>query len=51
MKKVHIHIDWNSLDSIKAAEKLKARLENKGYTLISNFGGVFHTVMIYALKG
>ncbi len=49
MKTVHINIDWNSLESIKSAEKLKAKLENKGYTLINNFGGMFHTVMVYAL--
>jgi len=49
MKTVSIHIDWNSEDSIKSAEKLKAKLENKGYTLVNHYGGLFHSVMIYAI--
>jgi len=49
MKTVQIHIDWSSEDSIKSAEKLKAKLENKGYTLINQFGGMFHSVLIYSI--
>lgn len=51
MKTTQINIDWTNEESIRAAEKLKARLENKGYTLLNQFGGLFHSVMIYALPG
>lgn len=47
MKTITLNIDWNNEDSIKLAEKQKAQLENKGYTLINSFGGVNHSVMIY----
>jgi len=49
MKQVQINIDWTNKDSIKEAEKVKASLENKGYTLVNQFGGLFHSVMVYAL--
>ena len=49
---VTISINWNDLQSIKLAELAKARLENKGYTLINQFGGFNNSAMIYAkLKG
>jgi hypothetical protein len=47
-KNITISINWNNLESIKQAERTKARLENKGYTLINNFGGLTHSAMIYA---
>jgi len=50
MQQVTINIDWNSKDSIKSAEKLKAKLENKGYTLASQSGGLFHSAMVYIKK-
>lgn len=42
-----IRVLWNDLKSIKKAETRKARLENLGYNLISHFGGLNETVMIY----
>ena len=50
MKTVEININWQNSDSIKIAERTKAKLENKGYTLINHFGGINTSVMIYALK-
>ena len=50
MKTVDIKVNWNNLDSIKAAEKTKAYLENKGYTLVNHFGGMNQSVLIYAKK-
>ncbi len=47
MKTVEIRTFWNDLNSIKKSEKKKAKLENDGYRLISNFGGINETVMIY----
>lgn len=47
MKTVRVYVDWNSRESIKIAEKAKAALENNGYVLLNQFGGLFHTVMIY----
>lgn len=49
LKTVEILINWDNIDSIKSAEKTKARLENKGYTQINSFGGMFTSVLIYAL--
>lgn len=46
-KQVHVSVNWDNLDSIKAAEKTKATLENKGYKLANHFGGIFHTVYTY----
>jgi len=42
-----IKINWNDINSIKKAENKKTRLENSGYQLVSNFGGMNETVMIY----
>jgi hypothetical protein len=42
-----IRIHWNDIKSIKQSERKKARFENAGYTLISSFGGMNETVMIY----
>jgi len=42
-----IRVDWNDLKSIKKAERTKTKLENAGYQLISHFGGMNETVMIY----
>ena len=47
MKTVTININWDNLDSIKQAEKQKLALENKGYKLINQFGGLHSSVMIY----
>ena len=47
-KTIQINVNWNSEASIKLAEKTKLKLENKGYTLINQFGGLFHSVLIYA---
>ena len=49
-KDITINVNWNSKESIKQAEKVKRSLENKGYTLINQFGGLFHSVLIYTLK-
>ena len=49
-KTVNISVNWDNLDSIKLAEKAKATLENKGYTLVNHFGGMFHSVYVYILK-
>ena len=47
MKTVEVKVNWENLDSIKLAENAKARLENQGYRLINQFGGLFHSVLIY----
>lgn len=47
VKTVEVRTFWNDLKSIKKAEVKKAKLENEGYKLISNFGGFNETVMIY----
>ena len=47
MKTVSINIDWTNVDSIRAAEKTKYRLECKGYKLVNQFGGLFRSVMVY----
>ena len=48
MKTIEIRTFWNDLKIIKKSETKKAKLENDGYRLISNFGGINETVMIYA---
>jgi hypothetical protein len=48
MKTFKITVRWDSEKSIKQAEKDKLAFENKGYTLINQFGGMFESVMIYA---
>ena len=47
MVTVTIDVDWRCLESIKQAEKDKAALENKGYTLVNSFGGVHVSSLIY----
>lgn len=46
IKKI-IRVNWNDLKSIKQAEQKKARLENSGFNLVSHFGGMNETAMIY----
>lgn len=48
-KTVYINVQWDNPDSIKCAERSKARLENKGYTLVNQFGGMFNSTMLYML--
>jgi len=45
---VKIYVDWDCPKSIKRAETDKKRVENKGYKLINQFGGIFQAVLIYA---
>ena len=45
---IKIYVRWDSDKSIRRAEKDKAALENKGYTLINTFGGMNESVLIYA---
>ncbi|MCK4500110.1 hypothetical protein KAU11_06395 [Candidatus Babeliales bacterium] len=45
---VKIKIDWRSLKSIELAEIQKAKLENDGWTLIDDIGGLTTSVLIYA---
>ncbi len=49
MKTVNVYIDWNSIDSIEAGEKLAMKLMNKGYNLINQYGGLFYSVQIYGI--
>ena len=44
---VTITVNWDNIDSIRAAEKTKLSLENKGYKLVNQFGGMFHSALIY----
>lgn len=48
MKTVEINVNWNSEKSIELAEQAKAKLENEGYTLINQFGGMTTGVLVYA---
>lgn len=43
----YISIIWNSLESIKQAEKLKAKYENEGYSLIHTSHGLNITTLTY----
>ena len=43
-----IHVNWNSLDSIRKAEKQKLRLENKGFTLIHTDSSFNSATMTYS---
>ena len=47
MKQVTINIDWNNLDSIRAAEKTKARLETQGYSILDHWSSPERATMIY----
>jgi|AntDeeMinimDraft_6_1070357.scaffolds.fasta_scaffold17224_2 hypothetical protein len=44
---VSITVNWNSQTSIEEAEKTKFNLECKGYTLVSDCGGINQSAMIY----
>jgi len=48
--RVQIEVNWNSLKSIRKAEKLKAKCENAGYTLIETYGGITTSTLVYAKK-
>jgi len=48
METIKIHVTWDSLRSIKQAEKDKSALENKGYRLINSFGGINESVLVYS---
>ena len=48
METIKIAIRWDSEASIKQAEKDKLALENKGFTQVNSFGGIFESVLIYA---
>ena len=47
---INLNVNWNSETSIKLAEKNKLALENKGYQLVNQFGGMNHSTMVY-MKG
>ena len=49
LDEVSITVNWDSLSSIELSEHSKEYLENKGYTLINSFGGLYHSVLVYAL--
>lgn len=42
-----INIVWSNIESIKKAERLKTRLENKGYNLHHTFNGFEITKLIF----
>lgn len=46
-----IKINWNDLNSIRQAERLKSRLENKGYTLKTTISGFNTATLIYKKFG
>ncbi len=46
MKTINISVNWNNADSITEAEKTKERLENKGYKVVNEFGGMVHTTIV-----
>ena len=48
MKTVNININWNDEKSIKIAEKTKARLENKGYSLVNTLAGINRSTLVYS---
>lgn len=50
MKTTSITVDWSNEASIRAAEKAKESLENDGYELVNQFGGAYHSVLIYGDK-
>lgn len=50
MKTVNINVDWNNEESITNAENAKARLKNKGYKVVNNFGGNNHSVIVMGKK-
>ena len=46
MKTVNLNIDYNSVDSIKIAERNKEDLENKGYKVVNTFGCMRFTTLV-----
>jgi len=50
MKTINININWNDEKSIKTAEKIKARLENEGYSLINTLAGINRSTLFYGKK-
>ena len=47
MKTATIKIDWTDGQSISAAERQKERLENGGYRLTTQAGGMFQSTLTY----
>jgi len=47
MKTSTIRIDWTDEQSISAAERQKERLENEGYRLTTQAGGMFQSTLTY----
>lgn len=43
-----VRVFWNDEKSIERAERGKAKLENAGWALINQFGGMNESVLIYA---
>jgi hypothetical protein len=50
IRKTMIKIDLTNIDSIKMAEKKKAELENKGYTLSEKIIGFSTAKFVYIKK-
>jgi len=48
METVTIKINWNSEMSISLAEEAKKKLENAGWTLINDVGGMVESALVYA---
>jgi len=46
-KMVKVIWNWNDIKSIREANKLKARLENQGYTLVDTFNSTNKSSLIY----
>ncbi len=46
MKTVNLNIDYNSVDSIKIAERNKEELVDKGYKLVNTYGGMRFTTLV-----
>ena len=43
----YISINWNSPESIRKSEKLKAKYENEGYSLFHTSNGLYLTTLTY----
>jgi G:T-mismatch repair DNA endonuclease (very short patch repair protein) len=46
-----VRVFWNSTKNIARAEREKARLENAGWVLINQFGGLNESALVYAKHG
>lgn len=44
---IQVKTDYTDLKSIKESERLKARLENDGFTLIHTFAGLTRSTLTY----